>query len=144
MSKLWKKLHMRALQNKGKSEHKFLMKFENDIPKYTKGCSCNEFWNKWIKENPPIYGHHGEFFAWTVKAHNTVNVKLGKPEMSVSDALKLYSAYNKSKNHNKDKSYKDKSYRDKSHRDKDKRRKNLKFSNKQDLSPYKDYISMIR
>lgn len=93
MSELWKNLHITAIKNNGNNEHIFLQKFGREIPRYTKGCSCNEFWNKWIRDNPPVYGPNCEFFAWTVKTHNAVNTKLGKPVMSITDALTLYSPF---------------------------------------------------
>lgn len=92
MSQLWKDLHMNAINYTGTNNYRFLTNFGRRIPRYTTGCSCKEFWNKWKKDNPPTYGPNGEYFAWTVKAHNAVNKKLGKPEMTVDDARKLYTA----------------------------------------------------
>ena len=91
MSDLWKELHTNALKHEGTNDATFLLNFGRKIKRYTTGCSCNEHWNNWVRTNPPSFGPNGEYFAWTVKAHNSVNKKLGKPEMTVEDALKIYS-----------------------------------------------------
>ena len=44
------------------------------IPGY--GCSCRSDFAEIVKANPPDYD---DFFVWSVKVHNTVNAKLGKP-----------------------------------------------------------------
>ncbi len=90
MSNLWKELHTNALTYTGIDNTRFLRRFGRKIPKYSTGCSCREFWKIWIKANPPVYGSNGEYFAWTVKAHNAVNKKLGKPEITVDEANELY------------------------------------------------------
>lgn len=90
MSQLWKELHTRALQYNGINDSAYIAAFGKKIPRYTAGCSCHEFWKNWIKTNPPIYGQNNEYFEWTVKTHNAVNAKLGKPQISVEDAKTLY------------------------------------------------------
>lgn len=84
---LWKQLHTQAYNHNGTDDSAFIANFGKQIPRFMTGCPCNEFWNKWIKENPPRYGVN-EYFEWTVKAHNAVNIKLGKPVMSLEDARK--------------------------------------------------------
>lgn len=84
---LWNELHRQAYNHNGTDDSAFIAKFGKQIPRFMTGCPCNEFWNKWIKENPPRYGV-GEYFEWTVKCHNAVNIKLGKPIMSLEDARK--------------------------------------------------------
>ena len=91
MSELWKELHVKGLKNKGENEKTFLATFASRIPRFTTGCKCREFWSNWIRVHPPTYGEKGEFFEWTVKAHNAVNTKLGKTTISVEEAKKLYS-----------------------------------------------------
>lgn len=93
MSNLWKELHTNALNHKGVNDTVFLAEFGKKIPRYIKGCSCQEFWNIWIRANPATFGPNGEYFAWTVKVHNAVNAKLGKPQITLEDALKLYSTH---------------------------------------------------
>jgi len=90
MSALWIQLHTRALNHKEDHDIVFLMQWIRSIPYYTSNCRCREFFTNWMKTNPIQYGPHLEYFKWTVKAHNAVNVKLSKPEMSVEDAVMLY------------------------------------------------------
>jgi hypothetical protein len=87
MSALWNELHKHALEFTGTNDSIFIAKFSKKIPRYTSGCSCQEFWNNWVYLNPPTYN---DYFAWTVKAHNAVNAKLHKPQISVEDAIKIY------------------------------------------------------
>lgn len=87
MAELWKELHIHALEFSGLSDYTYILNFGRRIPRYVTGCSCQEFWNKFIIMNPPNYKN---YFEWTVKVHNAVNTKLGKPTMSVEEALKLY------------------------------------------------------
>ena len=91
MTQLWKELHTNAIGNNRSNDAIFLSNFGRKIPRYTTGCSCREFWNNWVRQNPPIYTPAGAYFAWTVKAHNAVNAKLGKPQMSVEDAIAIWS-----------------------------------------------------
>ena len=88
---LWRELHERALKNSGENDIIYLAQFATKIPRYTTGCKCKEFWNNWVRLNPPVYGKNGEFFEWTVKAHNAVNAKLGKPQYTVEQAKAFYS-----------------------------------------------------
>ena len=90
MADLWRQLHTHALANKGEDESKFLLNFSIKIPRYTTGCKCREHWSKWFRSNPPKYGPNGEFFAWSVFAHNSVSEKLGKKTLTVEEARKLY------------------------------------------------------
>ena len=94
MTELWIELHKHALEYTGTNDYAYISKFGKRIPRYTTGCSCQEFWNKWIYLHPPDYN---DYFAWTVKVHNAVNAKLNKPQMSVEDALKIYSPTIKNK-----------------------------------------------
>jgi hypothetical protein len=89
MSQLWKELHERAYDFKGTDDLVFLKGFATKIPRYTTGCKCREFWINYVKRNPPVFGD--KYFEWTVKCHNAVNTKLGKPVMSLEEAKKIYS-----------------------------------------------------
>jgi hypothetical protein len=43
------------------------------------GCTCARSWRALLAEDPPKLRGAVEFFEWTVKLHNEVNAKLGKP-----------------------------------------------------------------
>lgn len=81
--KLWKRLHLRALNFHGHEDFDWLAEFSSGIP-----CSvCRGAWLGLVFKNPPDFEN---FFEWTVKLHNLVNVKLGKPEVSFEEARSLY------------------------------------------------------
>ena len=88
MAELWKELHLRALTFKGKDDTAFLREFAKKIPRYTKGCSCNEHWKKLVKQYPPVFGD--KYFEWTVEQHSRVSKRLGKPTYTVEEARKFY------------------------------------------------------
>lgn len=91
---LWKELHLRALQNTGENDTKYLVEFSKRIPRFNPGCKCREFWVTYVKRYPPKFGPNGEYFTWTVECHNAVNKKLGKPLYSLEEAKELYKKMN--------------------------------------------------
>ena len=76
MSALWNELHKRALSVKI-DDSAYLKQFAKRIPRYTRGCKCNEHWVKYVKANPPTFGE--KYFEWTVKAHNNINLLISIP-----------------------------------------------------------------
>lgn len=68
----WVQLHRRALQARA-DDAAWLTAFAYSLP-------CGEcrahFWQL-VLADPPVWGD--EFFGWTVRLHNSVNLKLGKP-----------------------------------------------------------------
>ena len=86
-SDLWRELHTRAYYHNGSNDEKFIIEFGKKIAKNLSNCPCNKFWINWIENNPPVYDINS-YFNWTVKAHNAVNLKLCKPEMSLEEAVK--------------------------------------------------------
>ena len=60
-----------------------------------RSCGCDEFWIRWSSVNKPGYASEGDYFAWSVKAHNAVNQKLGKKTLTIEEALKLWDPENK-------------------------------------------------
>ena len=88
---LWKELHTRALSvESGKDDSSWLRSWAKKIPRFTKGCNCNEHWGKWVRANPPVFKNTDTYFAWTVEAHNAVNTRLNKPLVTVEQAKLLY------------------------------------------------------
>jgi len=93
---LWKELHLRALNYEPdggtkSSDASWLLTWSRKIPRFTKGCRCNEHWQKWYSSNRPDYSSREAYFAWTVKAHNNVNERLKKPTWTVEQAREHYS-----------------------------------------------------
>ncbi len=54
------------------------------------GCDCGRKWNEIERENPPDTSSQEAFFEWSVKVHNEVNKKLGKPFFSLDEAKAKY------------------------------------------------------
>jgi hypothetical protein len=96
MSQLWTELHKHALLYTGTDDQEFLKTWANKLPRFTTGCSCNEFWKNWSTFNKPVYTPRGAYFAWTVRAHNAVNTKLNKKIFSLKEALEIWDPENKS------------------------------------------------
>lgn len=94
MSDLWKELHLRALNFEGTDDMEYLIQFSKRIPKFTPGCKCREFWLLWVRSNRPTFN---KYFEWTVTAHNAVNKKTRKREITLEEAKKLYLQDNYSK-----------------------------------------------
>ena len=90
MAELWKELHLRALENTGENDTPYLLQFTSRIPRFTKGCKCNEHWTIFVRSNPPVYGKNGEYFEWTVKVHNSVNARLNKRQYTVEESKAFY------------------------------------------------------
>lgn len=91
-SRLWVELHRHALHDHvdGTTDKKWLMTWSAKVPKFTKGCACNDHWKKWLATHPPNFATRDTYFEWTVKAHNSVNKRLNKPELTVDQAKALY------------------------------------------------------
>lgn len=76
---LWSVLHKHALQNEYNSE--WLLAFTNKVP-----CgACRGSFAVYPKPQKD-----DNFFEWTVKVHNQVNLKIGKKPMSFSEARDLW------------------------------------------------------
>ncbi len=73
--KLWAELHTKL-----DADRAWLDDFTARIP-----CGeCKAHWQKLLAETPPGFGEG--FFAWGVNAHNAVNRRLGKPEITLEAA----------------------------------------------------------
>lgn len=66
----------------------WLKKWEGIIPRGR--CDCKTGYLEILKDYPPDFSSPEAFFAWGVELHNAVNRKLGKPEMTLDDAYKLW------------------------------------------------------
>lgn len=77
---LWAELHRRGLAAPpGQDDGAWLIEFRMQLP-----CGgCRLHWDAFCASMPPDWGN---YFAWTVAAHNEVNRRLGKPELTVEEA----------------------------------------------------------
>ena len=53
-------------------------------------CDCKDGYQKILEEMPPDFTSPDAFFAWSVRLHNAVNKKLGKPELTIDEARKIW------------------------------------------------------
>lgn len=71
-------------------------KFFDALP-YVLPCEkCRKHLIQHLEKHPmdaALAGGKSTLFTWSVELHNAVNEMLGKPSMSVDDALKFWSAY---------------------------------------------------
>jgi len=87
---LWKDLHMGALRFEGTTDGPFLARFRAELLKITRECGCKNFWDTWTRANPPTYVPSEAYFEWTIRVHNAVNQKLGKPIITVEDGRAIF------------------------------------------------------
>ena len=79
----WIGLHNGSIRNADD-----LAEWEKTIPQYE--CGCRAFYAKHKADNPPDFTSPEAFFAWGVNLHNAVNRKLGKPELTIEEALSIW------------------------------------------------------
>jgi hypothetical protein len=89
---LWIELHTRAAGRRGeidvRAELAWLVGWSRRVP-----CGdCKAHWFTWWDGRPADFATPSRYFAWTVESHNAVNALLGKPRMTLADALRLYGA----------------------------------------------------
>ena len=84
--KLWAELHRHALAHSGGDDSAWLAAFEQRI---LGACWCRREWKRDLEALPPDFAR---YFEWTVAQHNLVNARLGKPQLSVADAHRIWSA----------------------------------------------------
>jgi len=53
-------------------------------------CECKDGYQKILEELPPDFTSPEAFFAWGVALHNAVNAKLGKPQITIDEALSIW------------------------------------------------------
>ena len=77
-----------ALHNGSIVDAAGLAAWELTIPQYE--CGCRRFYAEYKMANPPDFTTPEAFFAWGVALHNAVNRKLGKPELTIDEALSIW------------------------------------------------------
>jgi hypothetical protein len=80
----WAELHHRALTHEGKNDLLWIVLFGARIGG---NCDCREAWKKELMQLPPDFKN---YFFWSVAIHNMVNVRLGKPQVNVDEARKIW------------------------------------------------------
>jgi hypothetical protein len=83
----WSELHAHYLSWKGGSDWPWLLDFIRRIAN-TPNCQCRSDSHAWVMANLPDWGNPFEF---TVRWHNSVNVRLKKPVFTVAQSVKEWS-----------------------------------------------------
>lgn len=65
-----------------------LANWELQIPQY--GCACKKEYAIYKAENQPDFSSSESLWLWGVALHNWVNCKLGKPEITIEEANKIW------------------------------------------------------
>ena len=86
-SRFWAELHLFALRvNSSNYCHDFwLQQWILSLP--FDGCPCEQHLKEFLRNNPADWS---DFFAWTIKLHNSVNERIGKDTLSVDKARELW------------------------------------------------------
>ncbi len=90
---LWKQLHDKAaslplqLTEGDQVELKlWLSLWERAVPNFG-GCACRKSWVEVRTSLPPVFDTGPGFLAWSYRAHDLVNLKLGKPTWAGTQGL---------------------------------------------------------
>ena len=87
--KIWAELHSNALSWDGSDQSRMMILGAVGL-KLPCG-QCKMGWQQINKDLPPPSTNASDLFEWTVEAHNRVNDKLGKPRITLDEALAIYS-----------------------------------------------------
>jgi len=83
----WDKLHRYVYTTPEKAEADYLL-WQSSIPNIN--CNCMKSWLELTTKYPPDFSSAEAFFLWGVDRHNDVNVKLGKPILSIKEAYQIH------------------------------------------------------
>jgi len=88
-SRYWAELHLFAMRVSGENYcHEFwLHEWIKSLP--FDGCPCEEHLKEFMRNNPPDWS---DFFGWSVRLHNAVNDRIGRPVIEVDAARELWSS----------------------------------------------------
>lgn len=86
---LWAELHRRPSichLPSPISELAWLARFANRI----RCAGCRRHWLEVVAKLPPTFSSRAAYFRWTVRAHNAINRRLGKPIIPLRRARSLW------------------------------------------------------
>jgi hypothetical protein len=89
----WYTLHVFALSaEKSEKKKDAFISFVEDLSQNMWCSVCEEHFSRYVAEHPlePYRNKKHGLFEWTWRLHNTVNQRLGKPQLSFSEALQIY------------------------------------------------------
>ena len=88
-SRYWAELHLFGLRNPSLcAENDFWFRqWMLSLP--FDGCPCEQHLKDFLRNNPTDWS---DFFAWSVRLHNSVNDRIGRPTISVENARIVWSS----------------------------------------------------
>lgn len=87
--RLWAELHLFSLRNRNCQDLTFIESwFKNWVDSIPwNGCPCQQHFEDYCKEFPPDFS---DLWKWGIGIHNAVNLRNGKPTLSLKDAESLW------------------------------------------------------
>lgn len=85
---LWKNIHENAGKCKTPEQKKKFIEYLFFLCQNFPCNVCKPHFTHYLKENCP--SKNTDLFFWSVEFHNNVNKRLGKPQMDIIDACKMY------------------------------------------------------
>lgn len=89
----WFTIHSMAACISDENEKKCVIKVIRHLQKSFPCGDCRGHFGTYLDKNPPemtLGGSLDSLFVWTVNFHNAVNYRLGKPQVSVEEARKIF------------------------------------------------------
>lgn len=85
--KLWAELHRRPWACDLATEAAWIR--DTFTPRLT-ACACRKDWLAALHTTPPDLASPAAYFAWSVARHNEVNARLGKPRLTLAEAMAIW------------------------------------------------------
>jgi hypothetical protein len=87
--RFWTELHLFSLRNRNCPDVNFIKNwFDNWVDSIPwNGCPCKEHFEDYCKSIPPNFS---DLWKWGIEIHNDVNMRIGKKQLSFSEAEKLW------------------------------------------------------
>jgi hypothetical protein len=87
--RFWTELHLFSLRNRNCPDVNFIKNwFDNWVDSIPwNGCPCKEHFEDYCKSIPPNFS---DLWKWGIEIHNDVNMRIGKKQLSLSEAEQLW------------------------------------------------------
>jgi len=87
-SKYWTELHLFSIRRPpALLAYQWFDHWKNSLP--FGECPCKEHFDKYIQQNPPDFE---SLFQWGVDFHNAVNRRICKPQVTIEEAVELWTS----------------------------------------------------
>lgn len=93
---IWYTIHSMALFSTSREKMEFYVEYINYLSNNFPCTKCIIHFKNYIKNNNPskYFNVKDGLFKWSVEFHNAVNVRLGKPVITLAEAYKIYTVHN--------------------------------------------------